>query len=72
MRAMIRVYKISLRKNGASRHEFFGTKHEAEARLRSWLSSNAMDHKGDLEVIEAPADKDRVLALLNQHATGGA
>jgi hypothetical protein len=68
---MIRVYKVRLRKNGTSASlEFVGTRHEADARLRSWMATDPVDHKGDIVPLDIPQDKDGgILHLFNQHAT---
>ena len=70
MSGKIRVYKLRLRKSDTSaRQEFVGTRHEAEARLRSWMSTDPTDHRADIDPIEIQCDKAGILSAPNQHAT---
>ena len=70
MSGKIRVYKLRLRKSDTSaRQEFVGTRHEAEARLRSWMSTDPTDHRADIDPIEIRGDKASILSVLNEHAS---
>jgi len=70
MSGKIRVYKLRLRKSDTSaRQEFVGTRHEAEARLRSWMSTDPIEHRAEIDPIEIQLDKTAILSVLNQHAS---
>ena len=60
MSGKIRVYKLRLRKSDTSaRQEFVGTRHEAEARLRSWMSTDPIEHRAEIDPIEIPIGQSR-------------